>query len=191
MRNIITISAPSGSGKTTLCKALQSAHPDIEWSVSCTTREPRQNEINEIDYYFISNEVFMKHVADNAFAEWEDVHGQYYGTLKSNLDTAIIQKGTVLLDLDVKGSMSIRSLYLEQSFSIFILPPSIDHLRGRLRRRGTDSELRIEKRLQRFEKEMEYKNKFDYVLINDNLEVATRELIDVVNGLKEGVLNGY
>ena len=163
MRNIITISAPSGSGKTTLCKALQSARPDIEWSVSCTTREPRQNEINEIDYYFISNEVFMKHVADNAFAEWEDVHGQYYGTLKSNLDTAIIQKGTVLLDLDVKGSMSIRSLYLEQSFSIFILPPSIDHLRGRLRRRGTDSELRIEKRLQRFEKEMEYKNKFDYV----------------------------
>ncbi|HIA78990.1 MAG TPA: guanylate kinase [Candidatus Marinimicrobia bacterium] len=191
MRNIITISAPSGSGKTTLCKALQSARPDIEWSVSCTTREPRQNEINEIDYYFITNEVFMKHVADNAFAEWEDVHGQYYGTLKSNLDTAIIQKGTVLLDLDVKGSMSIRSLYLEQSFSIFILPPSIDHLRGRLRRRGTDSELRIEKRLQRFEKEMEYKNKFDYVLINDDLEVATRELIDVVNGLKEGVLNGY
>lgn len=191
MRNIITISAPSGSGKTTLCKALQSARPDIEWSVSCTTREPRQNEINEIDYYFISNEVFMKHVADNAFAEWEDVHGQYYGTLKSNLDTAIIQKGTVLLDLDVKGSMSIRSLYPEQSFSIFILPPSIDHLRGRLRRRGTDSELRIEKRLRRFEKEMEYKNKFDYVLINDDLEVATRELIDVVNGLKEGVLNGY
>lgn len=191
MRNIITISAPSGSGKTTLCKALQSARPDIEWSVSCTTREPRQNEINEIDYYFITNEVFMKHVADNAFAEWEDVHGQYYGTLKTNLDTAIIQKGTVLLDLDVKGSVSIRSLYPEQSFSIFILPPSIDHLRGRLRRRGTDSELRIEKRLQRFEKEMEYKNKFDYVLINDDLEVATRELIDVVNGLKEGVLNGY
>ena len=191
MRNIITISAPSGSGKTTLCKALHSARPDIEWSVSCTTREPRQNEINEIDYYFITNEVFMKHVADNAFAEWEDVHGQYYGTLKSNLDTAIIQKGTVLLDLDVKGSVSIRSLYPEQSFSIFILPPSIDHLRGRLRRRGTDSELRIEKRLQRFEKEMEYKNKFDYVLINDDLEVATRELIDVVNGLKEGVLNGY
>lgn len=191
MRNIITISAPSGSGKTTLCKALQSARPDIEWSVSCTTREPRQNEINEIDYYFITNEVFMKHVADNAFAEWEDVHGQYYGTLKSNLDTAIIQKGAVLLDLDVKGSMSIRSLYPEQSFSIFILPPSIDHLRGRLRRRGTDSELRIEKRLLRFEKEMEYKNKFDYVLINDDLEVATRELIDVVNGLKEGVLNGY
>ena len=102
MRNIITISAPSGSGKTTLCKALQSARPDIEWSVSCTTREPRQNEINEIDYYFITNEVFMKHVADNAFAEWEDVHGQYYGTLKSNLDTAIIQKGTVLLDLEVQ-----------------------------------------------------------------------------------------
>ena len=87
--------------------------------------------------------------------------------------------------------MSIQNLYPEQSFSIFILPPSIDHLRRRLRKRGTDSKSRIKTRLQRFEKEMEYKSKFDYLLINDDLEVAGRELIDVVNGLKEGVLNGY
>ena len=191
IKNLITISAPSGSGKTTLCKMLQDARSDISWSVSCTTRAPRPNEINGIDYYFNSRDKFMKSIADDAFAEWEDVHGQYYGTLKLNLDTAIANNTILLLELDVKGSMSIVQLYPEQSFSIFILPPSIEHLRHRLRNRGTDTESRINERLKRFEREMEYKSKFDYVLINEDLEVASRELIEVVNGLKEGVLNGY
>ena len=97
----------------------------------------------------------------------------------------------LFLELDVKGSMSIVQLYREQSFSIFILPQSIENLRHRLRNRGTDTESRINDRLKRFEREMEYKSKFDYVLINEDLEVASRELIEVVNGLKEGVLNGY
>ena len=191
IKNLITISAPSGSGKTTLCKMLQDARSDISWSVSCTTRAPRPNEINGIDYYFNSRDQFMNYISDDAFAEWEDVHGQYYGTLKLNLDTAIANNTILLLELDVKGSMSILHLYPEQSFSIFILPPSIDHLRQRLRNRGTDTESSIKERLKRFEREMEYKSKFDYVLINEDLEVASRELIEVVNGLKEGVLNGY
>jgi len=191
IKNLITISAPSGSGKTTLCKMLQDARSDISWSVSCTTRAPRPNEIEGIDYYFNSRDQFMEYIADDAFAEWEDVHGQYYGTLKLNLDTAIANNTILLLELDVKGSMSIVHLFPEQSFSIFILPPSIDHLRHRLRNRGTDNEFRINERLKRFEREMEYKSKFDYVLINEDLEVASRELIEVVNGLKEGVLNGY
>ena len=191
IKNLITISAPSGSGKTTLCKMLQDARSDISWSVSCTTRAPRPNEINGIDYYFNSRDQFMKYISDDAFAEWEDVHGQYYGTLKLNLDTAIANNTILLLELDVKGSMSIVHLYPEQSFSIFILPPSIDHLRQRLRNRGTDTESRINERLKRFEREMEYKSKFDYVLINEDLEVASRELIEDVNGLKEGVLNVY
>ena len=191
IKNLITISAPSGSGKTTLCKMLQDERSDISWSVSCTTRAPRPNEIDGIDYYFNSRDQFMKSIADDAFAEWEDVHGQYYGTIKLNLDTAIANNTILLLELDVKGSMSIVQLYPEQSFSIFILPPSIEHLRHRLRNRGTDTESRINERLKRFEREMEYKSKFDYVLINEDLEVASRELIEVVNGLKEGVLNGY
>ena len=191
IKNLITISAPSGSGKTTLCKMLQDERSDISWSVSCTTRAPRPNEIDGIDYYFNSRDQFMNYIADDAFAEWEDVHGQYYGTLKLNLDTAIANNTILLLELDVKGSMSIVQLYPEQSFSIFILPPSIEHLRHRLRNRGTDTESRINERLKRFEREMEYKSKFDYVLINEDLEVASRELIEVVNGLKEGVLNGY
>ena len=191
IKNLITISAPSGSGKTTLCKMLQNERSDISWSVSCTTRAPRPNEIDGIDYYFNSRDQFMKSIADDAFAEWEDVHGQYYGTLKLNLDTAIANNTILLLELDVKGSMSIVQLYPEQSFSIFISPPSIEHLRHRLRNRGTDTESRINERLKRFEREMEYKSKFDYVLINEDLEVASQELIEVVNGLKEGVLNGY
>ena len=191
IKNLITISAPSGSGKTTLCKILQEERSDISWSVSCTTRAPRPNEINGIDYYFNSRDQFMNYISDDAFAEWEDVHGQYYGTLKLNLDTAIANNTILLLELDVKGSMSIVQLYPVQSFSIFILPPSIEHLRHRLRNRGTDTESRINERLKRFEREMEYKSKFDYVLINEDLEVASRELIEVVNGLKEGVLNGY
>ena len=191
IKNLITISAPSGSGKTTLCKMLQGKRSDISWSVSCTTRVPRPNEIDGIDYYFNSRDKFMISIADDAFAEWEDVHGQYYGTLKLNLDTAIANNTILLLELAVKGSMSIVQLYPEQSFSIFILPPSIEHLRHRLRNRGTDTESRINERLKRFEREMEYKSKFDYVLINEDLEVASRELIEVVNGLKEGVLNGY
>ena len=170
---------------------LQDERSDISWSVSCTTRAPRPNEIDGIDYYFNSRDQFMKSIADDAFAEWEDVHGQYYGTIKLNLDTAIANNTILLLELDVKGSMSIVQLYPEQSFSIFILPPSIEHLRHRLRNRGTDTESRINERLKRFEREMEYKSKFDYVLINEDLEVASRELIEVVNGLKEGVLNGY
>ena len=161
---------------------------DFDITVS---RRSRPNEINGIDYYFNSRGQFMKYISDDAFAEWEDVHGQYYGTLKLNLDTAIANNTILLLELDVKGSMSIVHLYPEQSFSIFILPPSIDHLRQRLRNRGTDTESRINERLKRFEREMEYKSKFDYVLINEDLEVASRELIEVVNGLKEGVLNGY
>ena len=191
IKNLITISAPSGSGKTTLCKMLQDERSDISWSVSCTTRAPRPNEIDGIDYYFNSRDQFMKSIADDAFAEWEDVHGQYYGTLKLNLDTAIANNTILLLELDVKGSMSIVQLYPEQSFSIFISPPSIEHLRHRLRNRGTDTESRINERLKRFEREMEYRSKFDHVLINEDLEVASRELIEVVNGLKEGVLNGY
>ena len=190
MINIISISAPSGSGKTTLCRALQKEHPEVNWSVSCTTREPRPFEVNGIDYNFITHEKFEEKINAGDFAEYEDVHGEYYGTLKITLDNAIGANSFLLLDLDVKGSMHIKKLYPDNAFSIFILPPSMDHLRDRLRKRGADSEERIEKRLQRFEEELGYKNKFDYILINENIEDATKELLKVVNQLNEGVIHG-
>ena len=190
MINLITISAPSGSGKTTLCKALQKVIPEIEWSTSYTTREQRSIEFDGVDYHFISHNEFEDLILKQDLAEWENVHGYYYGTPKSTLENAINQDKTVLLEMDVKGAIRIKELYPENSFSIFIIPPSIGHLRERLKKRGTDSEKRIEIRLQRFQQEMEYKERFDHVMINENLDEATQELLSVVNELKEGVLNG-
>lgn len=190
MKHLIAISAPSGSGKTTLCKALQDVMPEIEWSVSYTTRERRSIETNGVDYNFISSDEFEELILEEHLAEWENVHGFYYGTSKSILENVISNGRMLLMEMDVKGSMRIKKLYLDDTFSIFIIPPSIGHLRERLIKRGTDSEKRIEIRLQRFQQEMEYKDRFDHVMINEDLDVAKTELIEIVNELKEGVLNG-
>ena len=190
MINFITISAPSGAGKTTLCKALRNVQPDIEWSISHTTRSKRDIEIDAVDYHFITLEKFEKLILEDAFAEWENVHGFYYGTTKNNLEAALCNNKTLLLEMDVKGSMSVKKLYPQHTFSIFILPPSLEHLRKRLKNRGTDSHERIEIRLKRFQQEIEFQNKFDQVMINENLELAKVELINIVNKLKQGVING-
>jgi len=190
MKNIITISAPSGSGKTTLCKALRKVRDDIGWSISYTTRQKRKNEQNGVDYYFISTKEFEDRILKDEFAEWENVHGNYYGTSKFVLKKAINNNETLLFELDVKGAMSIKENNPDNTYSIFILPPSIEALRERLIKRGTDTMKRIEIRLKRFEEELGYKDRFDFVIINNNLELAIKELINVVNQLNEGVLYG-
>jgi len=190
MINFITISAPSGSGKTTLCKALQIVEPEIEWSISYTTRQKRPMEEDCIDYFFISEENFEELIVKGHFVEWQNVHGFYYGTSVSSLKNAIEDDKTMLLEMDVKGSMTIKKLYPEQAFSIFIMPPSISHLRERLRSRGTDSENRINIRLKRFQEEMEFREKFDYVMINEDLDLAKIELQNTINNLKQGVESG-
>ena len=190
MINFITISAPSGSGKTTLCKALQLVEPEIEWSISYTTREKRSIEENGIDYFFISEEEFEDLIIQGHFVEWQNVHGFYYGTSLSNLENAIENDKIMLIEMDVKGSMSIKKLYPDQTFSIFIMPPSISQLRERLRSRGTDSEKRINIRLDRFQEEMEFRKNFDYVIINEDLDLAKIELQKTINKLKQGVTSG-
>ena len=190
MINFITISAPSGSGKTTLCKALQMVEPEIEWSISYTTREKRSIEENGVDYFFISEEEFEDLIIQGHFVEWQNVHGFYYGTSVSNLENAIENDKIMLIEMDVKGSMSIKKLYPDQTFSIFIMPPSISQLRERLRSRGTDSERRINIRLKRFQEEMEFREKFDYVMINEDLDLAKIELQKTINKLKQGVTSG-
>ena len=190
MINFITISAPSGSGKTTLCKALQLVEPEIEWSISYTTREKRSIEENGVDYFFISEEEFEDLIIQGHFVEWQNVHGFYYGTSVSNLENAIENDKIMLIEMDVKGSMSIKELYPDQTFSIFIMPPSISQLRDRLRSRGTDSEKRINIRLKRFQEEMEFREKFDYVMINEDLDLAKIELQKTINKLKQGVTSG-
>ena len=190
MINFVTISAPSGSGKTTLCKALQLVEPDFEWSISYTTRKRRDIEEDGVDYHFITSDEFEDLILKEHFVEWENVHGQYYGTALNSLNDAIKGDKTLLLEMDVKGSMSIKKLYPEKTFSIFIMPPSIEDLRNRLKNRGTDSEKRIEIRLKRFKEEMEFQNKFDYVMVNENLELAKIELQNKVKRLKQGEKSG-
>ena len=186
MKNLICVSAPSGSGKTTLCKHVRQVKRELVWSVSYTTRNPRLNEINGEDYNFITQKEFISLKDNEEFAEWENVHGQFYGTAKSELDKAILNEKIVLLELDVNGTMSIRKLYPEHSHSIFIVPPSVDHLRERLIKRGSETIKSVEKRLERFNKEMDYKDRFDTLLINDNIQVAINDFIMKINELTKG-----
>ena len=189
MRNLITISAPSGAGKTTLCRALQQ-QTEMNFSVSCTTRDQRDYEVDGVDYYFISDKEFIERMEKGEFAETENVHGCMYGTLKESINYAITSSEILLFEVDVKGSMSIKKLYPDQTMTIFVLPPSLEHLRSRLIKRGTDSEERITKRLERLEIEIEYKEKFDFTVINDDIQRATEEIISIINKQNEGVLHG-
>jgi len=186
MKNLICVSAPSGSGKTTLCKHIRELKRELIWSISYTTRSPRFNEVNGEDYNFIAQKDFISLIDNEEFAEWENVHGHYYGTIKSELDKAILNDKLVLLELDVNGTMSIQKLYPRHSHSIFIVPPSIDHLRERLISRGSETNKSIEKRLERFNKEMDYKDRFDTLLINDNIQVAINDFIMIINELTKG-----
>ena len=190
MKNLIIISAPSGAGKTTLCRSLQEVMTDIDWSVSYTTRGKRKMEKDGIDYHFINKNVFHDLIKNNSFAEWEKVHGHYYGTNRKTLEIAISENKFILLEMDVKGAISIKRLYPKNTFSIFISPPSINHLRKRLLKRGSESLEKIETRLKRYKKEMDYINKFDHAMINDDFSLARQELINIINKLKKGVYNG-
>ena len=191
MNNFIIISAPSGSGKTTICKYLQKLDSSINFSVSCTTRQKRANEVEGKDYFFITNEEFEKQINDAKFIEWEQIHGNfYYGTLKSTLEKAINEDKRILLELDVKGAMSVKKLYPNKSLSIFIEPPSVEVLKLRLEKRGTDNDERIIKRLERLESELSYKSNFDYHVINDDLDQAVNEIMSIIKNESKGVSYG-
>ena len=191
MNNFIIISAPSGSGKTTICKYLQKLDSSINFSISCTTRQKRENEVEGEDYFFISNEEFEKKINDNKFIEWEQIHGNfYYGTLKSTLEKAINEDKRILLELDVKGAMTVKKLYPNKSLSIFIEPPSVEVLKLRLEKRGTDNDERIIKRLERLESELSYKSNFDYHVINDDLDQAVNEIMSIIINESKGVSYG-
>ena len=188
MKNFIAMSGPSGTGKTTLCRELQRKKQEINFSVSCTTRRQRYTEEDGVDYHFISMEEFEEKVNKNEFMEYEEVHGDYYGTMKKPVKDAIMRNKFLLLEVDVKGAKSIRSLYPENTVTIFILPPNLDDLRKRLKSRGTDSEKRINKRLERLELELKEKDWFDYYVINNHIEHASNELIKIIENQTEGVL---
>ena len=189
MKNLFAISGPSGTGKTTLCRGLQKKLPEVSFSVSCTTRKKRFNEIDGQDYHFISIEEFTEDISNNKFIEYETVHGDYYGTLKKTVEDSILNKKLLLLEVDVKGAKTIKCLYPDNLVTIFILPPSLDNLQNRLINRGTDSDTRIKKRLTRLELELKEKDWFDYHIINNEIKNATREFITIIEKQTIGVFN--
>ena len=178
---IIVITAPSGSGKTTLVKRLLDSCPQLAFSVSACTRTPRPGEKHSKDYYFYEENEFKKLIAEDAFVEWEMVYtGKYYGTLKSELQRIWDAGKSPLVDIDVKGALAIRDRYPDTCLTIFIEAPSLEVLRQRLRARGTETDHSLEERVTKAVHELTFAPQFDRIVINENLDKATQELIEVV-----------
>jgi guanylate kinase len=173
------ISAPSGTGKTTVCKILKQKLPKLKFSVSHTTREPRDNETDGIDYHFISEENFEEKVKHNKFIEWAKVYQYYYGTAFESIDSHKKNGADVLIELDVQGAKSLRKLNYKAIF-IFILPPSLKELEIRLRNRKTESESAIKDRLESSKNEVQQCKLYDYILTNINVEETAENIISVI-----------
>ncbi|MBE6244214.1 MAG: guanylate kinase [Bacteroidales bacterium] len=168
---VMVFSAPSGAGKTTIVTHLLKAFNKLEFSVSATSRAPRGQEVDGKDYYFLSVKEFKKRIKNNEFVEYEEVYpGSFYGTLKSEVERIWAKGNVIMFDVDVKGGVSIKKIFGEKAFTVFIMPPSLEVMEKRLRARGTDSEEAIKTRVAKAAEEMTYAAKFDAVLVNDVLE---------------------
>jgi guanylate kinase len=168
--NIIVLSAPSGAGKTTVAKHLLQAFPRCVFSVSATTRAMRPGEQNGRDYHFLSTQEFTQRIQQGDLLEYEQIFDNYYGTLRSETLRRIQEGRIIIFDVDVKGALSLRQAFPDESLLLYIAPPSLEILGERLRNRGTETEQQIALRLSRAEMEMEFRAQFDHVLINDNLQ---------------------
>ena len=184
MGRLLIVSAPSGSGKSTIVNYLMKEHPEfrLAFSVSATSRPPRGQEQDGVDYYFLTPEEFRRHIKANDFLEYEEVYeGKFYGTLKRQVDEKLAAGMNVVFDVDVKGGINIKRYYGDEALSIFIQPPSIEVLRERLIRRNTDEMAQIEQRLAKAEYEMTFAPQFDCIIVNDDLDVAKREAVALLN----------
>ena len=178
---LIIFSAPSGAGKTTIVHALSERFPNLEFSISATSRAPRSTEQQGRDYYFMSDEEFRAACDADRFVEWEEVYaGTRYGTLKSELQRIWDKGNVILFDVDVMGGMRLKSIFGERAMSVFVMPPSVETLRQRLLSRATDSLQTIEKRVAKAEYEMTFADRFDHVVINDDLQTAIAQVTDLV-----------
>ncbi|MGD0342935.1 MAG: guanylate kinase [Bacteroidales bacterium] len=178
---LIIISAPSGAGKSTIVKYLLEREINLEFSVSCATRAPRGTEKDGVDYYFISVEEFRKKIKNNEFVEWEEVYkDQLYGTLKSEIDRIWSHGNHVLFDVDVKGGIHLKNIFVHSAISIFIMPPSIGELERRLKARGTDPESKIKMRVKKAVEEMKLADNFDSIIVNNDLAEAEIRVYNLV-----------
>ena len=176
---LFVISAPSGAGKSTLIRELLNEHENFDLSISATTRPPRAGEVNGVHYHFISDDMFSNLIDENEFVEYAQVHNHRYGTLKSHIKNKFEEGKNVILDIDVQGFDQIQQSGIANTSSIFILPPSFSELSERLNRRKSDSKSAIEKRLQNAKKEVAHFKKYDFVIINDDIDNALTALKDV------------
>lgn len=187
MAKLIIFSAPSGAGKSTLIRYLLSQGLNLRFSVSATSREPRGEEQNGREYYFLTPEEFRQRIARNEFLEYEEVYAdKFYGTLKCEVDRILAEGSNVVFDVDCVGGLNIKKIYGEQALSIFIMPPSVEVLRERLEKRGTDAPEVIENRLAKAEYEMSFAPQFDVTICNDDFDRTKDEILKLVtNFIKE------
>ncbi len=181
MGKLIIFSAPSGSGKTTIVRKLLERMPQLEFSISATSRAPRGTERNGVDYYFLSAEEFRKAVEEGRFVEWEEVYaGTCYGTLRSELERIWSKGHTILFDVDVMGGINLKRIFGRDACSIFIMPPSIEELERRLQQRGTDAPEVIARRVAKAGFELTKAPEFDHTVVNDRLDTAVAEVETIV-----------
>lgn len=181
MKQLIVISAPSGAGKTTITKRILEIYNDkLTFSISATTRAMREGERDGVDYYFLTKEDFLQKIKENQLIEYEQIFDNYYGTLVSEIDRAKAQNKSLIFDIDVKGGISIRARFPDDSLLIFIAPPSMEVLRERLTNRGTETQEVIERRLSRAKMEMEMATVYDHIIVNDDLLVAIDKVGSII-----------
>jgi guanylate kinase len=177
--NFIVLSAPSGGGKTTIAKMLVKKYNDLSISISATTRPKRPLEEEGRDYFFLNKDEFTENIKKDNFIEYEEVHGDYYGTLKQRVEELLAEGKAIIFDIDVKGAISIKKQYPE-AILLFIKPPSLDELKARLKKRRSESEEAINKRLERINFEYEQAKHFDYEIINDHLPHTIKQIEDLI-----------
>lgn len=179
---VVIFSAPSGSGKSTIVRHILERHPEMEFSVSATSRSPRGQERDGVEYLFYSADIFRMLVAEDKFVEYEEVYkDKFYGTLKSEVNRIWAKGHVIIFDVDVKGGVNLKKYFGDDALSVFIQAPSVQVLRERLVKRGTDSPEDIEKRVAKASEEMTYADKFDRILVNDALEKAYSEVDEMVD----------
>lgn len=182
MGKLIIFSAPSGSGKSTIINFLLQQNLNLAFSISATSRPPRGTEQNGVEYFFLSPEEFKQRIANDEFLEYEEVYqDRFYGTLKAQVERQLSEGQNVIFDVDVVGGCNIKKFYGNRALSVFIQPPSVEELRRRLNGRGTDAPEVIESRIAKAEFELGYADKFDVVIVNDKLEKAQTEALDIIS----------
>ena len=182
MEKVIIFSAPSGSGKTTIVHQLLKKYPQFEFSISATSRAPRGQEVDGVDYYFLTEEEFLRRIDEDAFVEWEAVYaGTHYGTLKSEVDRIWSKGNVIIFDVDVVGGVNLKRIFGQKACSVFIMPPSVEELERRLVGRGTDAPEVIAKRVAKAASEIERAPEFDPIVVNDILEQAIENTCAIID----------